>query len=75
MCKFETGIGDVLVPGDRTDFYTVICITPTFYKVGLTQVSVSLDEGKSFSHSGFIYVASQEDLTTTCDSRARKSGY
>ena len=62
MCKFETGIGDVIVPGDRNGFYTVICITPTFYKVGLTQVSVSIDKGESFSHSGVIYVASQEDL-------------
>ena len=62
MCKFETGIGDVLVPGDRIGFYTVICITPTFYKVGVTQVSVSIDEGESFSHSGVIYVASQVDL-------------
>ena len=62
MCRFETGIGDVIVPGDRIGFYTVICITPTFYKVGLTQVSVSINEGESFSHSGVIYVASQEDL-------------
>ncbi|XP_033106660.1 sushi domain-containing protein 2-like [Anneissia japonica] len=62
MCKFDTGIGDVLVPGDRVDPYIVSCITPTFYKNGLTHVSVSLDDGNTFPYSGIVYVASQEDL-------------
>ena len=62
VCKFETGIGDVLMPGDRSDFYTVICMTPTFYKIGLTEVSVSLDAGDTFLYSSIIYVASEEDL-------------
>ncbi|XP_022089766.1 uncharacterized protein LOC110978791 [Acanthaster planci] len=62
QCKFSTGFGDVVVPGERTDAYTVICITPTFYKNGLISVGVSLDEGNSFHYSGIVYVASEEDL-------------
>ncbi|XP_038057143.1 sushi domain-containing protein 2-like [Patiria miniata] len=62
MCKFSTGFGDVLVPGERTDSYTVVCITPTFYTNGLTSVYVSLDDGESFPYSGIVYVAGEEDL-------------
>ncbi|XP_033128004.1 uncharacterized protein LOC117125583 [Anneissia japonica] len=62
MCKFNTGIGDVLVFADRVDPYIVSCITPTFYKNGLTNVSVSLDDGNTFPYTGIVYVASQEDL-------------
>ncbi|XP_038047435.1 sushi domain-containing protein 2-like [Patiria miniata] len=61
-CKFATGFGDVIVSGERTDPYTVVCITPTFYKNGLTSVYVSLDDGGSFPYSGIVYVASEEDL-------------
>ncbi|XP_038044294.1 sushi domain-containing protein 2-like [Patiria miniata] len=61
-CKFATGFGDVIVSGERTDTYTVVCITPTFYKNGLTSVYVSLDDGGSFPYSGIVYVASEEDL-------------
>ncbi|XP_038055045.1 sushi domain-containing protein 2-like [Patiria miniata] len=59
-CKFSTGLVDVLVSADRTDPYTVVCITPTFYMNGLTSVYVSLGDGKSFPY--FIYIASEEDL-------------
>ncbi|XP_038044292.1 sushi domain-containing protein 2-like [Patiria miniata] len=61
-CKFSTGFGDVIVSGERTDSYTVVCITPTFYKNGLTSVYASLDDGESFPYSGIVYVASEEDL-------------
>ena len=62
LCKFETGIGDIFVPGDRSDSYTVVCMTPTLYKIGLSEVSVSLDAGDTFSYSDIIYVASEGDL-------------
>ncbi|XP_022089467.1 sushi domain-containing protein 2-like isoform X2 [Acanthaster planci] len=62
QCKFSTGFGNVLVPGELKDSYTYICITPTFYKTGLTAVHVSLDNGESFPFSGIVYVASEEDL-------------
>ncbi|XP_038044296.1 uncharacterized protein LOC119718996 [Patiria miniata] len=61
-CKFSTGFGDVIVSGERTDSYNVVCITPIFYKKGLTSVYVSLDDGESFPYSGIVYIASEEDL-------------
>ena len=61
-CKFSTGIGDVVVNGDLSDPYTVVCITPTFYKNGLTSVYVSLDDGMTFPYSGLVYIPSEEDL-------------
>ncbi|XP_033629956.1 sushi domain-containing protein 2-like [Asterias rubens] len=61
-CKFSTGVGDVEVDGVRTGSYTLECITPTFYKNGLTAVYVSLDGGSTFPYSGVVYVPSEEDL-------------
>ncbi|XP_038056066.1 uncharacterized protein LOC119728062 [Patiria miniata] len=74
-CKFATSLGDVLVPGERTDSYTVICITPTLYKNGLTSVYVSLDDGESFPYSGIVYVASEEDLAPLVQIQQMKSEY
>ncbi|XP_022089469.1 sushi domain-containing protein 2-like isoform X3 [Acanthaster planci] len=74
-CRFSTGFGDVEVPGERTDSYTVICITPTFYKNGLTSVYVSLDNGKSFPYSGIVYVASEEDLPPLVNVQQMNSEY
>ncbi|XP_038044291.1 sushi domain-containing protein 2-like [Patiria miniata] len=74
-CKFATGFGDVIVSGERTDSYTVVCITPTFYKNGLTSVYVSLDDGGSFPYSGIVYVASEEDLPPLVQIQQVNSAY
>ncbi|XP_038047433.1 sushi domain-containing protein 2-like [Patiria miniata] len=75
QCKFSTGFGDVIVSGERTDSYTVVCITPTFYKNGLTSVYVSLDDGESFPYSGIVYVASEEDLPPLVEIQQVNSEY
>ncbi len=61
ICKFETGLGEVLVLGERVSSYIVQCVTPTFYRIGLTQLQVSLDDGHTYPYAGNIYVASQEE--------------
>ncbi|XP_038044295.1 sushi domain-containing protein 2-like [Patiria miniata] len=74
-CKFSTGFGDVIVSGERTDSYTVVCITPTFYKNGLTSVYISLDDGESFPYSGIVYVASEDDLPPLVQIQQVNSAY